>query len=179
MSGGMDHPFSITGTSVPVRLGVEPEPRMEPVRPSVMGTYLRTRRSSWHLARVAIAGVVLAGPLAGPLAGCGAAGPGPGTATDSGISGVTVAGPQCPVQTSGRPCPPQPVSARILVQGASGASVTTFTSDRSGQFRVRLPAGSYTLLTGDAPGAQLRPVQVSVAAHQFTQLRLVLDSGIR
>ncbi len=123
-----------------------------------------------------VIGLVMAGLLA---AACGAGGPARRAGTDSGISGETLAGPVCPVQTADRPCPPRPVSVRILVSNSSGAGSTTFTSDRAGRFRLALPAGTYTLRTSNTPGPRLTPEQVTVTAGHYTELRLVLDTGIR
>jgi hypothetical protein len=117
------------------------------------------------------------------LASCGAA---PPSATSSqrptpqsGISGVTVAEPQCPVQTEGNPCPPRPVSVDIDVQDPTGRHVAGFTSDQDGHFRLPLAPGDYTLLTTNPHKPLLKPQKVTVHAGQFTELHLLLDTGIR
>ena len=121
-------------------------------------------------------------------AGFGLAGCGPGTpadssappAVDSGITGVTVAGPQCPVQVAGQPCPPKLVSAHVVVEDAAGRQLTAFMSDAQGRYRVALPPGEYVLVSGNDPGGPLlKPVQVTVVAGRYMDLQLMLDTGIR
>jgi hypothetical protein len=112
----------------------------------------------------------------GPDGATGSSGP----AADSGISGLTVAGPQCPVQIAGQPCPPKPVSARVVVEDAAGHQVTAFTSDPQGRFRVQLPAGEYVLVSSGDPGSLLlKPVQVTVLAGRYADVQLMFDTGIR
>jgi hypothetical protein len=117
------------------------------------------------------------------VSGCGTATPSASSsdssAPDSGISGVTVAGPQCPVQIAGQPCPPRPVSVRVVVQDLARHEVATFNSDDQGRFRVRLPAGDYLLVTTDPHGPLLKPEHVTVVAGRYTELSLLLDTGIR
>jgi hypothetical protein len=117
------------------------------------------------------------------LAGCGAAPPSARSSQqptpESGISGVTVAEPQCPVQTEGNPCPPRPVSVAIEVQDPTGHHVAAFTSDQDGHFRLPLAPGNYTLLTTNPHAPLLKPQNVTVHTGQFTELRLLLDTGIR
>jgi Carboxypeptidase regulatory-like domain len=97
----------------------------------------------------------------------------------SGIAGVVVAGPQCPAEVIGHPCPPKPISATVTVTGPSG-EVTTFTSDADGRFRIDLPPGTYELTTQGGNHPQLlQPVKVTVAAGTYTRVRLLLDTGIR
>ena len=101
-------------------------------------------------------------------------------AADSGVSGVTVAGPQCPVQIAGQPCPPKPISAHVVVQDAAGHQLTSFTSDADGRFHVPVPPGNYVLVSGGDPGAPfLKPVQVTVPVGGYVDVQLMLDTGIR
>jgi hypothetical protein len=112
------------------------------------------------------------------LSGCG--GHSAPTSRDSGITGTVVAGPQCPVEVIGHPCPPRPVSATVTVEDQAGRTMTTFTSDEQGGFRVALPPGRYRLITQRANQPQLmQPVDVTVAAGTYTRIRLFLDTGIR
>jgi hypothetical protein len=98
----------------------------------------------------------------------------------SGIVGIVVAGPQCPVEVIGHPCPPRPVSATVTVLAESGQTVATFTSDTQGRFQVGLPPGAYKLVTRKVHQPQLlHPVRVTVESGTQTQLRLFLDTGIR
>jgi hypothetical protein len=112
------------------------------------------------------------------LTGC-HRGSSPSVVTDTGISGVTMAAPQCPVERQDSPCPARPVSARIIVKDGSGTEVTAFNSGADGRFRVVLPAGQYVLVTADQMPPTLAPKAVTVVTGQFTEIELTLDTGIR
>lgn len=98
----------------------------------------------------------------------------------NGITGIVLAGPQCPAEVIGRSCPPRAVSARVTVTNQLGRNIATFTSDTHGHFRVRLAPGTYELITTQTHQPQLlRPVRVTVKRGRYTRLRLLLDTGIR
>jgi len=102
---------------------------------------------------------------------------------DSGISGVVLAGPTCPVQTPDNPeCDDQPYAASIVVKTADGLfTVTRFTAGDDGRFRVPLFPGTYLL--DPLPGASGFPVSspqtVVVQSDSFTDLTISYDTGIR
>jgi hypothetical protein len=102
---------------------------------------------------------------------------------DSGISGVVLAGPTCPVQTPDHPeCDDQPYAASIVVKNADGRfTVTRFTAGNDGRFRVPLFPGTYLL--DPLPGASGFPVSspqtVVVQTGAFTDLTISYDTGIR
>lgn len=122
-------------------------------------------------------GSAVTGTLLALLCACGS--PSTPSTGHSGITGVVVAGPQCPVEVIGHPCPPLPISATVIVTDPLG-EVTTFTSDADGQFRIDLPPGTYELTTPSGNHPQLlQPVNVTVAAGTYTRVRLLLDTGIR
>ena len=70
-----------------------------------------------------------------------------------------------------------------LVVKESDAVVTTVHSDAAGHFTVQLPPGHYVLVgLPPTPGASLplaQSVGVTVKPHQFTQVTIGFDSGIR
>jgi len=66
------------------------------------------------------------------------------SAFDSGIAGVTEAGPVCPVVNPTNPCPPKPVSRTVVVLDTNGNEVTRFNSTSDGTFHVPLLPGKYT-----------------------------------
>lgn len=100
---------------------------------------------------------------------------GPAASTDSGIRGRALLGPTCPVEHAESPCPDRPFAAEIeVLQG--GDLVTTVTSGQDGRFSVSLPPGDY-VLQGGPPTA--KPVAVTVHAHEFSQVDVLFDSGIR
>jgi hypothetical protein len=99
----------------------------------------------------------------------------------SGIEGIVLLGPTCPVQRVDSPCPDRPYSATIdIVQAVSGAAVTAFTSGADGRFMVELAPGTYRLVprtTGTLP----RGVEqtVTVADGLVTRVQVSYDTGIR
>ena len=146
---------------------------------TVVHAVRRNRLTSSRL--TAVLGLAVAVLLS--LAGCGPGTPADSStpqAVDSGIAGVTVAGPQCPVQVAGQPCPPKPVSAHVVVEDAAGRQLAAFMSDAQGRYRVALPPGEYVLVSGNDPGGPLlKPVQVTVVGGRYVDLQLMLDTGIR
>jgi hypothetical protein len=100
------------------------------------------------------------------------------------INGDVVAGPTCPVEQAGRPCPPQPVADRqVMIETPGGATAATTTTDASGRFSVAVAPGSYVLQVQIVPGQigmwQVTPGAVTVTANHTTTIHLVLDTGIR
>jgi hypothetical protein len=102
---------------------------------------------------------------------------------DSGIVGVVLLGPQCPVVQEGSPCPDEPIAADVVVTDtASGREVASARSGEDGRFRISVPPGQYvvqasTESTGGPPTA--KPVNVTVEPHQFTEVTVPVDTGIR
>ena len=101
-------------------------------------------------------------------------------APDSGLRGVVLEGPFCPVQRPGEVCD-RPLATAVLVSRAASDRIVVRTrSATDGRFTVRLPAGRYLVRAGTGssfPHVQSRTV--SVTAHRFTAVTLRLDSGIR
>ncbi len=104
---------------------------------------------------------------------------------DSGITGVVLAGPQCPVIGPNSPpeCQDKPLAATIIVRAAdSGLEVTRFQSGEDGTFRVPLFPGAYVL--DPQPGSptgfpHAAPMDVQVQAGEFTSVTIEYDTGIR
>ena len=98
----------------------------------------------------------------------------------TGISGIVLIGPQCPVVREGEECPDKPYEADIDVYDASGALVTRVRSDAAGEFFVDLAAGAYRL-EPRSPGALPygSPQDVTVTAGHVTRVVVSYDSGIR
>lgn len=123
---------------------------------------------------------MLIGALALALAACGAGATAP---SDSGIKGIVLIGPLCPVVQEGVPCPDQPFQATINVRKvATGKLVATTRSGKTGRFRVNLAPGRYVLEPvspnqGAPPYAG--PLPVRVRARAFTRVKIIFDSGIR
>jgi hypothetical protein len=95
---------------------------------------------------------------------------------DSGIRGRALLGPACPVEPCSVSEPPYTGSFVVREDGAVVAKVTT---NGQGRFEVRLEPGQYVLESGTTGLPLLKPVDVTVHAHEFTAVELAFDSGIR
>jgi hypothetical protein len=60
-----------------------------------------------------------------------------------------------------------------------GAVVAKVETDKQGRFEVRLGPGRYVLESESAGLPLLKPVDIIVRAHEFTDVELAFDSGIR
>ena len=103
------------------------------------------------------------------------------TAT-SGITGVVLLGPMCPVMRVDDPCPDQPFTATLLIRDSQGRELCTVSSGDDGRFQVDLPPGSYEVVpvAGSASGLPFAATQwVTVVPGQYTELTIAYDSGIR
>jgi hypothetical protein len=122
-----------------------------------------------------LGGVLLAGLVA---CGGGAAAPAP----DSGIEGLVLIGPTCPVEQVGQGCADEPYAGAVkVVEASSGKVVTTIRSGEDGKFRVALPPGSYRLEPVPASGGLPfgKPIDVVVRPHTYEEVTVSFDSGIR
>lgn len=117
--------------------------------------------------------VVMAGAL---LAAC-AGGPPP----DSGVEGQVWIGPMCPVVQAGTECPDAPFAAVLEVENGAGRTVARGESDGDGSFRIPLAPGDYVLVPQSGEGGMpwAEPVEVRVAAGEWTFVEVHYDSGIR
>ncbi len=107
--------------------------------------------------------------------------PVPNSTGDSGIYGQVTVGPTCPVQRINDPCPDKPYQATLTVLTTTDRSkVIQFQTDANGNFRVALAAGEY-ILHPESPGFLPRghDQNFTVPPHEFVQLNVSYDSGIR
>ena len=95
---------------------------------------------------------------------------------DSGIRGRALLGPACPVEPCSVSQPPYTGSFVVREDGAVVAKVKT---NGQGRFEVRLGPGQYVLESETTGLPLLKPVDVSVRDHEFTDVILAFDSGIR
>jgi hypothetical protein len=101
-------------------------------------------------------------------------------ARTSGVNGSVTAGPTCPVERVGHPCPPRPVSAAIRAQTGGGRVVGRTHSDGNGRYAMALPPGRYTLVvqTGSTfPRCPTTPV--TVPPNRTVAADISCDTGIR
>jgi hypothetical protein len=95
---------------------------------------------------------------------------------DSGIRGLARLGPACPVEPCSVSEPPYTGSFVVRKEGAVVAKVET---DGQGRFELRLGPGQYVLESESVGLPLLKPVDVTVQAHEFTDVELDFDTGIR
>jgi hypothetical protein len=124
--------------------------------------------------RIAYVGLV----AAFTLAACGGDVSGDGT---SGIRGLALVGPQCPVVTAESPCPDEPFHGTIQVLDASGAVVADGRTGDDGSFEIALEPGTYVVTAELEAGSPpfVKPVDVTVEAGTFAEVNVTIDTGIR
>ena len=102
------------------------------------------------------------------------------TAT-SGITGLVLIGPMCPVMRQDEPCPDHPFAATLIIHDSQGRELCAVSSGEDGRFLVGLPPGAYELLPLTEPGGLPFAASqwVAVAPDQYTDVTVSYDSGIR
>jgi hypothetical protein len=115
-----------------------------------------------------------------PAPSRGAGTPEPAFAT--GIRGVALAGPTCPVERPGdSACAPRPVAgATIHVVASDGVEVATLETDAAGRFAIQLEPGAYRLVADDAAGIMHPPAPTDVTVKgSVVDVQISYDTGIR
>jgi len=107
----------------------------------------------------------------------------PGTIA-TGVRGLVLAGPVCPVERipPDPGCAPRPVEGAVLiVRGADGAEAGRAQTDGRGFFELPLDPGSYTLEPQPVEGlmATAAPLSFTVEDGASTPLTVEYDTGIR
>jgi hypothetical protein len=98
----------------------------------------------------------------------------------TGAYGYVTAGPTCPVEKQGQPCPPRPVSAGIDAHNASGVTVASTRSDSYGRYAFDLAPGRYMLVVVIPSGFPRCPeTSVAVQRGSATRADVSCDTGIR
>jgi hypothetical protein len=95
------------------------------------------------------------------------------------VRGAATAGPTCPVEQAGHPCPPRPVAGAVSARRTDGTTRTTIVG-KDGTYRITVPPGTYTLhvQTGSLL-PRCPPVKVVVSAGATVQANMLCDTGIR
>ena len=135
----------------------------------------------------AIISIILAGPFAVVMASCGTeAAPSAGSSTlpvvrTGVVAGVISAGPTCPVERVGHPCPPRRLADVLVAAEHAGGVVATTRTTREGRFSFSLPPGSYDLVVttsaNTVPRCPSVAVTVRLGGHRDVDIRC--DTGIR
>jgi Carboxypeptidase regulatory-like domain len=111
------------------------------------------------------------------LAACGGEGEGDST---SGIRGRALAGPQCPVEIQGSPCPDLPFEGTVIATHTATGEASTVETDADGRFELALPPGTYevSIVTESRPPFA-KPQTVEVTPGDYTTITVAVDTGIR
>jgi Carboxypeptidase regulatory-like domain len=98
----------------------------------------------------------------------------------SGVRGQVLAGPQCPVEQEGSPCPDLPFEG-IVVASTSDGEVARTETDAEGRFELDLDPGTYTVVAESEPSQPPfgEPQDVTVPEGAFVNVTLTVDTGIR
>ena len=103
-----------------------------------------------------------------------------GGASGSGVRGTVLAGPQCPVERAGSPCPDQPVAGALVRATQDGTVVATDRTDTDGRFSIALDPGTYRLTVETSVGiGPPSPVSVDVGSGGYATATISVDTGIR
>ena len=101
-------------------------------------------------------------------------------ADGSGIRGIVLIGPLCPVVVEGSPCPDEPWEGIVRVSDPGG-QVAEVATDAEGRFAVAVAPGTYDvgpIVEGTGPGFA-RSERVTVTEGDVIAIKLTVDSGIR
>lgn len=101
----------------------------------------------------------------------------------SGIKGVVLLGPTCPVQKNppDPACADKPYGTTISVTHLGSTAVfATAQSDKAGMFQLSLPPGTYTVSAkGGATLPRCASQDVTVGPTSYVQVTISCDTGIR
>lgn len=102
---------------------------------------------------------------------------------DSGIRGVVMLGPTCPVERipPDPNCADKPYQTLVAIFRASDAThaVVITSSSASGAFSASLPPGDYTVGAGESNLPRCDHPQVTVLPHIYASTTVSCDTGIR
>ncbi len=110
------------------------------------------------------------------LAGCERPAP-----SGTGIRGVVVLGPTCPVESLTSPCPDRPFEGDVRATASDGAT-SVVSTDGQGRFTINLREGTYVVVAVSPGGSGLPapvPQTVQVLTGSYTRVTLEVDTGIR
>ena len=98
----------------------------------------------------------------------------------SGIRGRALAGPQCPVELEGSPCPDLPYEGTVIAVDTESGEDFTARTDAQGRFELSLEPGTYEVsIVAPSSPPFVKPQAVTVEPGSFTPIRVSVDTGIR
>ena len=102
------------------------------------------------------------------------------TAVSSGLRGVVVRGPIAPMCVVEEPCT-EPAKNVTLLFSRNGRIVGRTVTDSAGRYRLRLPAGVYSVRRPPPVGLGrgIEPNHARVYAGRFVRVDFSIDTGIR
>jgi hypothetical protein len=100
-------------------------------------------------------------------------------AADSGIFGTVTAGPTCPVEMQGSPCPPGLWTGEVAATDGEGRVFRTTTDDH-GSYSLSLAPGTYEVVPVTSGGPPFgKSTSVVVVEGAVQRVDLTVDTGIR
>jgi hypothetical protein len=101
------------------------------------------------------------------------------SSTSGFVAGRVMAGPTCPVERVGHPCPPRPVVAEVQAR-AAGRVVASTRSGADGSYRLELPVGNYTVgVVGKNLFPRCTARAATVTSTHTTAGDITCDTGLR
>lgn len=97
------------------------------------------------------------------------------------LTGIVTRGPITPVCVAEQPCDAPAPNVRLLFS-RNGAVVGSTTTNQDGRYRLRLPAGAYSVRRAASAGPldrKLEPNRARVYAGRLSKLDFSIDTGIR
>ena len=123
--------------------------------------------------------VALVASLSMMFVGCGATTAASAVSTGT-LTGRVTAGPTCPAEPVGHPCPPESVSATVQAKTVHGRVVGSTHTDNDGRYRLQLRAGTYKVVAVTLkPLPRCSPTTATVTANHTTRTAISCDTGIR
>jgi len=103
-----------------------------------------------------------------------------GVPSNTGVYGTVTAGPTCPVERVGQPCPPRPVMGEVELRDTSGATVGSTRTASDGRYALRARPGTYTLVVDTGSTFPRCPSKsVTVVTGERLLADISCDTGIR
>ena len=95
------------------------------------------------------------------------------------VSGTVTAGPTCPVEQVGSPCPNRPLQTTVVILSRSGQVVSSTRSDGHGRYSVRVAPGTYFVAVETTRWPRCPATRVEVRASRPARANVLCDTGIR
>jgi len=103
---------------------------------------------------------------------------------NSGMTGVVLLGPICPVAPVGdKSCADKPYVTKVLVMRAGSTKISPFVTaktDKQGRYKVELPPGKYSVqAVGGSPLPYCEAKSVTIKSNEMLAVNFSCDTGIR